>query len=153
MLKGRFYQSLLPKWQRKLGAPKLDESSTALYDRARMLKIHDQQYTAAVQARGGKAKGASHTEKSHKLVEQPRTAPQTQNSEKPTGESIGPSVRKQSGVQQKVKFSCWKCGQTGHLARNYKKKPIEATGSTSKSTPSRQTLEQPLLRLPTLYRA
>ena len=32
MLKGRFYQALLPKWQRKLGAPKLEESFTELYD-------------------------------------------------------------------------------------------------------------------------
>ncbi len=41
MLKDKFYQALLPKWQRKLGAPKLDESYTALYDRARMLEMHD----------------------------------------------------------------------------------------------------------------
>ena len=38
LLKGRFYQALLPKWQRKLGAPKLEESFTELYDRARMLE-------------------------------------------------------------------------------------------------------------------
>ena len=31
MLKGRFYQALLPKWQRKLGAPKLAESFDDLY--------------------------------------------------------------------------------------------------------------------------
>ena len=118
-----------------------------------MLEIHDQQYTAAMQARDGKAKGASHTEKSHKLVEQPRTAPQTQNSEKPTGESIGPSVPKQSGVQQKVKFSCWRCGETGHLARNCKKNLVRPQRVPVKVHPVDNTLEQLLLRSRTLYRA
>ena len=50
MLKGRFYQALLPKWQRKLGAPKLGESFTELYDRARMLEQHERQYQASAQA-------------------------------------------------------------------------------------------------------
>ena len=45
MLKGRFFQALLPKWQgSKLWAPKLDESFNALYDRARVCEQHDQQY-------------------------------------------------------------------------------------------------------------
>ena len=38
MLKGRFYQALLPKWQRKLGAPKPSESFDDLYARARAYK-------------------------------------------------------------------------------------------------------------------
>ena len=118
MLKGRFYQALLPKWQRKLGAPKLDESFTALYDRACMLEMHDQQYTAAAQARDGKAKGVTQTEKACKPAEQPKTTSQTQSSEKLSGEGIGPSVAKNSGLQQRSKFSCWRCGETGHLARN-----------------------------------
>ena len=28
ILKGRFFQALLPKWQRKLGTPKIDEKLT-----------------------------------------------------------------------------------------------------------------------------
>ena len=31
MLKGRFYQALLPNWQRKLGTPKTDESFVDMY--------------------------------------------------------------------------------------------------------------------------
>ena len=103
-----------------------------------MLEMHDQQYTAAAQARDGKAKGATHTEKARKPAEQPKHTSQTQSSEKPSGEGIGPSVVKNSGLQQKSKFSCWRCGETGHLARNCKKKPSEAAGSSSKSTPSKQ---------------
>ena len=138
MLKGRFYQALLTKWQRKLGAPKLDESFTELYDRACMLEMHDQQYTAAAQARDGKAKGATHTEKVRKLAEQPKPSSQTQSSEKPSGEGLSPSVLKNSSFQQRSKYSCWKCGEVGNLARHCKKKTNEAVGSSSKSTPSKQ---------------
>ena len=44
LMKGRFFQSLLPKWQRKLGAPKTGESFEDLFNRARMAEKHDQQY-------------------------------------------------------------------------------------------------------------
>lgn len=43
LLKGRFFQALHPKWQRKLGAPKPTESFSELYDRARMMEHHDKQ--------------------------------------------------------------------------------------------------------------
>ena len=38
LVKGCFFQALLPKWQRKLGAPRATESFTDLYDRARTLE-------------------------------------------------------------------------------------------------------------------
>ena len=44
LMKGRFFQSLLPKWQRKLGAPKTGESFEDLFNRARTAEKHDQQY-------------------------------------------------------------------------------------------------------------
>lgn len=44
LLKGRFFQAVLPKWQRKLGAPKVEESFNQLYERARTLERHDMQY-------------------------------------------------------------------------------------------------------------
>ena len=46
LLKGRFYQALMPKWQRKLGAPKPSETFDELYARARTLERHDQQINA-----------------------------------------------------------------------------------------------------------
>ena len=49
-MKGRFYQALHVKWQRKLGAPKPGESFHELYDRARMLEQYEKQYSASVQA-------------------------------------------------------------------------------------------------------
>ena len=43
MLKGCYYQALLPKWQRKLGAPKTGETFEDLYARTRAMERHDQQ--------------------------------------------------------------------------------------------------------------
>ena len=51
LLKGRFFQALLPKWQRKLGAPKTGESFEELYGRARMAECHDRQYSEAAEER------------------------------------------------------------------------------------------------------
>jgi len=44
ILKGRFFQALHVRWQRKLGAPKTNESFKELYDRARILEQHEKQY-------------------------------------------------------------------------------------------------------------
>ena len=51
MLKGRFFQALLPRWQRKLGAPKIDEKFNVLYDRACVAKRHEKQCLASAGAR------------------------------------------------------------------------------------------------------
>lgn len=42
IMKGRFYQALLPKWQQKLGAPKTTETFEELYAQVRTLERHDQ---------------------------------------------------------------------------------------------------------------
>ena len=44
LMKDKFIHSLLPKWQRKLGAPKTEESFEDIFNRARTAKKHDQQY-------------------------------------------------------------------------------------------------------------
>ena len=51
LLKGRFFQALHPRWQRKLGAPKPSETFHELYDRARMLEQHERQYAESAAAR------------------------------------------------------------------------------------------------------
>ena len=51
LLKGQFFQTPLPKWQRKLGAPKPEETFQGFYDRARMLEIHELQYATSANAR------------------------------------------------------------------------------------------------------
>ena len=47
LLKGRFFQALNVKWQRKLGAPRPDETFYTLYDRARALKSREKQYSSS----------------------------------------------------------------------------------------------------------
>ena len=51
LLKGRFYQALLVKWQRKLGPPKAEESFHDLYTRARLLEEYEKQYAASADSR------------------------------------------------------------------------------------------------------
>ena len=47
LLKGRFFQALHVKWQRKLGSLKPAETFYDLYDRARMIEHHEKQYTVS----------------------------------------------------------------------------------------------------------
>ena len=66
-----FLPILLPKWQRKLGAPRATESFTNLYDRARTLERHDEQLNASATTRvDGKQKGAKPTPSGHSLSKQ-----------------------------------------------------------------------------------
>ena len=48
ILKGRFFQALHTKWQRKLGVPKPGETFNELYDRAKTCERHEQQFTETV---------------------------------------------------------------------------------------------------------
>lgn len=50
LLKGRFYQALHIRWQRKLGSPKHDESFHELYVCARMFEQHEKQYSPSTHA-------------------------------------------------------------------------------------------------------
>ena len=51
LLKGRLYQALHPRWQRKLNAPRPDETFAQLFERARMLEQHEKQFTASAACR------------------------------------------------------------------------------------------------------
>ena len=42
LLKGRYFQALGTRWQRKLGAPKPDESFDELFNRARVVERREQ---------------------------------------------------------------------------------------------------------------
>ena len=44
-MKGRFFQSLVPKWQRKLGALKAEETFKDLFNRACTVEKQDEQYS------------------------------------------------------------------------------------------------------------
>ena len=113
MLKGRFYQALLPKWQRKLGAPKPFDD---LYARARAQERHDQQISARQLGEKSKQKGSQkkHTES----AKAPAPRPANKGFIKP---------------KQKEK-GCFNCGDLNHFERSCPKPKggSEATGKSSK---------------------
>ena len=56
-MKGIFYSALLPKWQKKLGAPQPSEKFHDLYERARTVERHDQHFQASAVGRSEKKDG------------------------------------------------------------------------------------------------
>ena len=51
MMKGRFFQALHTRWQRKLGAPRPEETFSQLFERARMFEQLEKQYSEAAASR------------------------------------------------------------------------------------------------------
>ena len=63
LLKGRFFQALLPRWQRKLGAPKPDETFDELFSRARITERREQQYSEVAEERSDSKQKSKKVEK------------------------------------------------------------------------------------------
>ena len=128
LLKGRFYQALLPKWQRKLGAPKLEESFTEFYDRACMLEQHEKQYQASAQAQRPDNKEARSDSKGPRPSEKSKEHPsKVTTPHPPASQPPPPTVR------------VWLyhiCESPEHLARHSAKRNREAPG---RSPPAAKT--------------
>ena len=67
LLKGRFFQALNSKWQRKLAATKPNETFNELYDRVRTLEKHEKQISATAVIKGD-------TKSSSDCSQQPQSA-------------------------------------------------------------------------------
>ena len=124
LLKGRFFQALLPKWQRKLGAPKVGESFNELYERARTCERHDKQYQSAYNQRAKdqsrpKAKRVESAPGSSDASEQVQSQPQR---DAPTG-------------RRKSTISCFRCGG-GHFLRNCPE-PADKKGADKSEAPGK----------------
>ena len=116
LLKGHFFQALLPKWQRKLGAPKTEESFDELYNHARMTECRDHQYSEAA---GDQQKGGQQSKEAEKPVSQQGEEPmrQVQQSQQGTLSDNSFSGRR---------VQCNKCHRFGHIARYCRRRGSEA---------------------------
>ena len=116
LLKGRFYQALLVKWQRKLGCPKPDEGFHDLLARARMMEEHEKQFAASALNRHETKRNADGEKRSNP---HPKQKDKGNHAEKPPSPSDPSSLNSER--------RCYKCKQTGHLRRDCPSKP-EAPG-------------------------
>ena len=142
LLKGRFFQILLPKWQRKLGHPKPDETFEELYGRARTAERHDRQYSESA---------AGRSDPQHKTSDRTKKASNSSSSGG-SGSSSGSNktdVRKREiqgpgddvseGSTERGSSSnlvCYNCRETGHIARHCRKpkQGAEAAGRSRGSS-------------------
>ncbi len=145
LLKGRFFQALHVKWQRKLGVPKPDETFYALYDRARMFESREKQYSADSRVDNrGKQKGQHQNRSSEK---------QFQGDSKSDSGSQSVSVPRGRGAQggagvnrSRFRRQCYNCHGYGHYAsdctRTLREAPGRARGNPASSTNSTVGAEQ-----------
>ena len=102
LLKGRFFQAIHVKWQRKLGAPKPGETFQELFDRARVLEQHEKQYAESAASRGDPLKNDK---------------PHVQNEELPKG-NVNYWPKHDKATEEFVPIRdrvCFNCRQTGHV--------------------------------------
>ena len=137
LLRGRFYQELLPKWQRKLGAPNTDETFSELYDRARMLEKHELQYVASAAVRKENQQGKNKILKIHKVPSRTEDCGNASPSQ-------STSVQKSSG-NNKLYFVC---KSPSHCASDCPKSHRrEATGRGKPSATTSMIAPMPLQEL------
>ena len=124
LLKGRFFQALHQKWQRKLGAPKPGDTFQDLYDRARILEKHHHQISNTASNREKRV--APLTERKPKRLPEPSVSEG----------SSRPLIRTQSGGSVKPKFDvvCRECKAVGHYARDCPQRGRGKQESSGKST-------------------
>ena len=144
LLKGRFYSALLPKWQKKLGAPRPSEKFNDLYERARTIERHDKQFQVSAAGRSEKKEGQSELPSKLATGAKPAvvtrltgsgTSTSRESPGRPTGSGAStsresPGSANRSGVP--LRRTCFICKSTNHLARNCpeKRHRNEARGRT-----------------------
>ena len=114
-----FFQALLPRWQRKLGAPKQDESFDELFARARTTERHEEQYSVV-------AGDMNDSQCKTKKLEKQSTQPAKESEEQVPSESC----------RQGQAIQCRACHRFGHIAKfcKYKqKRNAEAPGKSKDS--------------------
>jgi hypothetical protein len=155
LLKGRLFQALNSKWQRKLAAPKPNETFNELYDRARTLEKHEKQISATAAIKGDAKSGSDHSKQPHGTSKPSSTfknqkyfedkAPQTVVNKGGKGNrpiSAGP--QRGQAYSQPFRGGCFICGGS-HLARACPDRGAnpEAPGRSSNKSRSAQVTATP----------
>ena len=131
LLKGRFYQALYVKWQRKLGPPKASESFYELYDRARALEEQEKQYAASsVIHQSDNSRRSDYSKMSTGSQPPAGTLPPSTPTTQATGRS------EEIGSRQLAR-RCHHCKETGHLRKDCPRRQ-EALGRSSTNTVTAQ---------------
>ena len=143
LVKGRFFQALLPRWQCKLGTPKPDEGFDELFSRARTMERREQQYNEVAEERN----------ESRQRAKNVGQAPDQPSSEESSSRGVsgeqGEDRRSGRGPQ------CHNCHRFGHIARYCRRRGVEAPGRlqdseshlvTSVADMSNEQLEQELAK-------
>ena len=141
ILKGRFYQALLPKWQRKLGAPSPSENFDELFARARVVECHDQQYNTGRSGRSQQAtpkpnqgSGSQEEPRSSSHSSRRRSRPATsdqKDSPSPQAEPTARPMSSRSSMRHTPRRGCFNCGDPSHFQRDCPKLQPEARGRSS----------------------
>ena len=139
LLKGRFFQALLPKWQRRLGAPKPSETLTDLYDRARTLERHDKQFADSASLR--KVKPPS-SKKTH-VTTPPKYTPRQEDTLPPRGDNGKGYDPKSSKPITSIPKTCFRCKATDHLIKNCPKPRSGSGEAPGRSSSSSMVLTSP----------
>ena len=129
LMKGRFFQSLAPRWQRKLGAPKVDESFDELFNRARTTERREQQYCEAAEER-------KDSQQKSKRVEKAPTQPRKEQAAKASADSEKKRDSSQSSNKRGQGPQCHNCHRFGHIAKfcwDKQKRGAEAPGKQKDS--------------------
>ena len=131
LLKGRFYQALYVKWQRKLGPPKASESFYELYDRARALEEQEKQYAASsVIHQSDNSRRSDYSKMSTGSQPPAGTLP-------PSTPTTQATVRSEEIGSRQLARRCHHCKETGHLRRDCPRRQ-EALGRSSTNTVTAQ---------------
>ncbi len=112
LLKGRFYQALLVKWQRKLGP---DESFFDLLARARTLENFEKQYAVSAEVQSGGKRS---------YLGDYRPRPRDVNP---------PREKFDTGTTPRGQINCYLCNELGHFRRDCPLK-TESPGRSKSST-------------------
>ena len=132
-MKGRFFQALLPKWQRKLGAPKTGESFDELFHRARTMECREQQYNIIADERKGKDRSRKpDSETSHSKVGDSHSKMPSEDSNNYIHKPAGDRPASRPGQQH---IQCRACNKYGHIARNCRQRRRQGAESPGRQDP------------------